>query len=151
MGSVSFDRDGPLWSIRGPPQPRTHIPVAANASAIIPQVKSGNAKMLAIVAESRMATFPNVPTLKEYGFKFDMRTNEVLAFGGPKGIPAEVVKNLEDAFQQAIESPEYKKVMEQLDNEPKFRDRKTFSKLIHELYPLIGQMIKEAGVADIAR
>jgi tripartite-type tricarboxylate transporter receptor subunit TctC len=128
-----------------------HIPVSANSSAIIPQVRAGKARMLAIVAETRMAMFPDIPTLKEYGFKFDMRANEVLGFGGPKGIPAEVVKKLEDAFRQAVESPEYKKVMEQLDNEPKFRDSKTFTRLIHELYPIIGQMIKEAGVAEVAK
>jgi len=128
-----------------------HIPVSANSSAIIPHHKGGKARMLAVVAESRVAAFPQIPSLKEYGFKFDLRSSEVLGFSGPKGMPPEVVKKLENAFKLAMEAPEYKRVMEQLDNEPKFRDSATFTKLIEELYPRIGEMIKEAGVTDIAK
>jgi tripartite-type tricarboxylate transporter receptor subunit TctC len=128
-----------------------HVPLVANSSAIIPYAKSGKARMLAIVAEKRMPMFPQVPALKEYGFKFDMRANEVLGFMGPKGIPPEVVKKLENAFKAAVDSPEYKKIMEQLDNEPVYRDSQTFTKLVQELYPRIGEMIKEAGVSEIAK
>jgi tripartite-type tricarboxylate transporter receptor subunit TctC len=128
-----------------------HIPVSANSSAIIPFQKSGKVRMLAIVAEKRMPQFPQVPSLKEYGFKFDLRANEVLGFIGPKGMPPEVIKKLENAFKQAVDSPEYKKVMEQLDNEPAYRDSQTFTKLVQELYPRIGEMIKEAGVSEIAK
>lgn len=128
-----------------------HIPVSANSSAIIPHHKAGKVRMLALVAESRMPMFPQIPVLKEYGYKFDLRANEVLGFSGPKGIPADVVKKLENAFRLAVQSPEYKKIMEQLDNEGNFRDSQTFTKLVKDLYPRVGEMIKEAGVSDIAR
>jgi tripartite-type tricarboxylate transporter receptor subunit TctC len=128
-----------------------HIPVVAGSSALIPHAKGGKVRLLAVVAETRTASFPQVPSLKEFGFKFDLRANEVLGFCGPKGIPPEVVKKLENAFKLATESQEFKNVAEQLDNEAKFRDSQTFTRLIHELYPRIGEMIKQGGLSDIAK
>jgi tripartite-type tricarboxylate transporter receptor subunit TctC len=124
-----------------------HIPVMASSSSIIPHAKAGKAKILAMVAEKRVATFPQVPSLKEFGFKFDLRANEVLGFCGPKGMPPEVIKKLENAFKQAVETAEYKNVLAQLDNEGGFRDSQSFTSLIRELYPIVGQMIKEAGIS----
>lgn len=128
-----------------------HIPLAAGSSAIIPHAKAGKLRMLAIVAETRLASFPQVPTLKEFGFRFEMRANEVLGFCGPAGMPSEIVRKFENAFKQAVESPENKNIMEQLDNEAKFRDSQTFTKLIQELYPRVGEMIKQAGLMEIAK
>lgn len=125
-----------------------HVPVAATSSAFVPHVKGGKLRVLVLLTAKRISAFPQVPTLKEMGFKLDLRGNEVLGFCGPKGLPPEIVKKLENAFKQAVESPENKQAMEQLDNEPRFRDSQTFTKLIQELYPEIGQVIKELGLAQ---
>lgn len=125
-----------------------HIPVIATSSAVIPYIKDGKLRLLAVVADSRIASFPDVPSLKEFGFKFDLRANEVLGICGPKGIPADVVKKLEDAFRAAVAGPDFKKVCEQLDNEIKFSDSQSFTKLIQELYPKMGDMIKQAYIKE---
>ncbi len=39
----------------------------------------------------------------------------------------------------------------QLDSEAKFRDSQTLTKLIQDLYPRIGEMIKQAGLMEIAK
>ncbi|HSR09975.1 MAG TPA: tripartite tricarboxylate transporter substrate binding protein [Thermodesulfobacteriota bacterium] len=128
-----------------------HVPVIAGSSALIPHAKSGKLRMLAVVAETRLASFPQVPTLKDFGFNFEMRANEVLGFCGPAGIPADIVKKYENAFKQAVDTPENKKILEQLDNEPKYRDSATFTRLIEDLYPRMGEMIKQVGLTDIAK
>lgn len=75
------------------------------------------------------------------------------SYGGgyPAGMPRGVVKKFENAFKQAVGRPENKNIIEQLDNKAKFRDSQTFTKLIHELYPRIGEMIKQAGLMEIAK
>lgn len=40
---------------------------------------------------------------------------------------------LQNAFKQAMESPEYKQVMIQLENEGRFKDSLTFTRLIQEV------------------
>jgi len=124
-----------------------HIPVAGCSSAFVPHVRGGKLRLLALFTAKRSLSFPEVPTLKELGFKLDLRGNEVLGFCGPKGMPREIVKKLEDAFRQAVETPEYKQAMEQLNNEGLFRDSRTFTDLVYELYPKIGQTIKDLGLA----
>jgi len=123
-----------------------HVPVSAASSAYVPHVKAGKMRVLVLLTGKRMAAFPEVPTLKEMGFKLDLRANEVLGLCGPKGLPPEMVTKLENACKQAVESSEFRKAMESLDNEGKFRDSQTITKLIHELYPQIGEKIKELGI-----
>lgn len=124
-----------------------HVPVAGCSSAFVPHVKSGKLRVLVLMTAKHMAAFPQVPSLMDYGFKWDLRGNEVLGFFGPKGMPADIVKKLEDAFKVATESPEYLKAMESLENEGRFRDSQTFTKLIHDVYPQVGDMIKQSGIS----
>ena len=124
-----------------------HIPVAALSSAFVPHVRAGKMRLLVVLGVKRISTFPQTPALKEFGVDVDLRGGEVLGFAGPKGIPAEIVSKLENGFKQAVASPENKNVMDQLANEPNFRDSKTFTKLIHELYARTGEMVKQLGLA----
>jgi tripartite-type tricarboxylate transporter receptor subunit TctC len=125
-----------------------HIPVASTSSACVPHVRAGKMKMLAVLGVKRISTFPQIPALKEFGVNIDLRGGEVLGFAGPKGIPPEIVRKLENAFKKAVESPENRTVMDQLANEPNFRDSKTFTQLIHELNVRTGEMIKKLGITQ---
>lgn len=125
-----------------------HIPVGSTSSAFAPHVRAGKMRLLAILGDKRISAFPQVPALKEFGVDIDLRGGEVLGFAGPKGLPPEIVTKLENAFKQAVESPENKNVMEQLANEANFRDSQTFTKLIHELNARTGEMIKQLGITQ---
>jgi len=120
-----------------------HVVVASLASTFIPHAKAGKIRPLAMFSESRVRLFPEVPTLKELGFKFDLRAPTVLGYGAPKGLPPEIRRKLEGAFEQAIKSPEFATVLKQLDNEVLYRQGETYKKLISELYQAIGKMLKE--------
>ena len=123
-----------------------HVPVIGASSAFIPHARAGKVRPLAIAGDNRLRAFPDIPTLKECGFDFDFRWTEGLGFSGPKGLSPEIVARLENAIKQAVESPAFKQVMEQLENETKYRDSQTFTRLFHELYPSVGKMIEQAGL-----
>ena len=53
------------------------------------------------------------PTAKELGY--DVVSYSPYGIVGPKGMDPKVVKIIHDAFKKAIDSPEHKKVLEQLD------------------------------------
>ena len=139
---VPFKGDAPnLTALLG-----GHVPISAASSAFVPHLRAGKLRLLALFTGTRMTEFPEVPTLKELGFKYDLRGNEVLGILGPKGLSQDIVKKLEKAIEKAVESEEFKKAMETLVNEAKFRDSVTFTKLIQDLYPQIGEMVKISGV-----
>ena len=60
-----------------------------------------------------MDVVPDAPTLYELGYPFGIIMDEY-AIVGPKGIPAAVVKMLEEAFLKSVETPRYRTFAENL-------------------------------------
>jgi tripartite-type tricarboxylate transporter receptor subunit TctC len=85
---------------------------ASSGSHVI-HIAAGRAKLLADYMDTR--TYPDVPTLEELGY-------EGLAIGkapyiviGPKNLPPNIRKTLEDAFEKASKSPAYLEVEKRLE------------------------------------
>ncbi|MEM2226739.1 MAG: tripartite tricarboxylate transporter substrate binding protein [Candidatus Bathyarchaeia archaeon] len=74
---------------------------------IFPAIKSGDARVLAVMSESRIPELPDVPTFKELGYDIVWGSFRVIAV--PKDTPDYAVKALEEAFKKAANDPEFKK------------------------------------------
>lgn len=75
------------------------------ASSSLQAVRDGRLRALAVTHPARLATLPDVPTVRELGFP----KLEAVAFAGlvlPAGVPAPVVAKLNAALNRAIEQPE---------------------------------------------
>lgn len=72
-------------------------------------VKAGKMNVLAGHGAKRLEGTPDVPTLKELGYNVALENYCMVA--GPKGLPAEVVKKLGDAFKQAVADKDYQDLM----------------------------------------
>jgi tripartite-type tricarboxylate transporter receptor subunit TctC len=88
-----------------------HIMAQVDSTGWGRQVDAGTFRLLATLGDRR--TRWNAPTVKELGI--DTVSNSPYGFVGPKGMPAEVVKRLHDAFKTAMDDPEHMKVLQQLD------------------------------------
>lgn len=77
----------------------------------ISQLKGGQLKGLGIAADSRMAAFPDIPTLSEQGIP--LVTGTWRGIGVPPKTPKDVVAKLASAFEEAAKSPEFVKFMEE--------------------------------------
>jgi tripartite-type tricarboxylate transporter receptor subunit TctC len=76
----------------------------ADAGPVLPQVKSGTVRALAVAAPKRMEDLPDVPTLKEAGADVD-----AVLWSGifvPKGTPPGIVKKLEGEFMRSAKLPD---------------------------------------------
>ena len=76
-------------------------------AAALPHIRSGRVKALAITGSVRQPTVKDVPTLIESGFKgFDA----VQWYGvvGPAGMPAPIVKQLNDTLNAVLAAPDMK-------------------------------------------
>jgi tripartite-type tricarboxylate transporter receptor subunit TctC len=76
-------------------------------AAALPHIRSGSVRPLAVTGAARQPTIKDVPTLIESGFKgFDA----VQWYGvvGPAGIPAPIVKQLNDTLNAVINAPDMK-------------------------------------------
>jgi len=80
--------------------------VAVLASAV-PMISSGTVRPLALAAPSATLLVAKVPLLEQLGMKDTTLTSWVIMIG-PKGLPADIVKRLNDAIDAAIVEPEVK-------------------------------------------
>jgi tripartite-type tricarboxylate transporter receptor subunit TctC len=68
-------------------------------------------KPLIIFSTKRLGAFPDVPCSKELGF--DITLPQFRSIVAKKGVPAERIKVLAEAFKKAMETPEWKKFAEE--------------------------------------
>lgn len=77
--------------------------------SMMPLVKSGRLKALAITGPVRSEEIPNVPTLSQAGVPFDA----VGWYGlfGPAGLPAEITQRLNAAVNKVLATPDMRKLI----------------------------------------
>lgn len=75
-----------------------------NINVVIPQLKSGKLRALAITSAKRSPLMPEVPTLEEAGIK-DANVYSWQAIAAPKGLPADVKKKIYDAVVATFKDP----------------------------------------------
>jgi len=79
------------------------------------QIKNGTLRAIGVMGKSRVPSLPDVPTIAEQGFP-DVDVAGWFMVAGPKGLPADKVKKLHDAFVTAFDSAEVKAAMAKQDN-----------------------------------
>ena len=86
------------------------IPVAFNVvSEVLPHVKAGRLRSLAVASPQRWAALPEVPSFSELGHK-DIVVVEFLGWYAPAKTPPELVRQLNAAVQEALGTPEMQEV-----------------------------------------
>ncbi|PZP91329.1 MAG: ABC transporter substrate-binding protein [Variovorax paradoxus] len=85
--------------------------------ALLPHLRSGALRALAVTTAQRAASIPDVPTTAEAGFPgFQAATwNALLATAG---VPRDTLNQLQDAARQAVQDPEVRARMQDLSVEP---------------------------------
>lgn len=119
-----------------------HIEAASVQPAeVLPQVKSGDLKVLAIMADERLEdTLPDTPTFQEVGYDVP----EIGVWRGvtvPKDTPEEVVAILSDAFTKAAEEEEFITFMENNGLGIVSRNAEEFGELMAESHEMYGELI----------
>lgn len=123
-----------------------HVDAAmANPSEAFEQMRAGRARGLAITAPERLKDLPDVPTLKESGV--NVVTSQYRGIAGPKNLPPEIVKVLEDGFKKVSDSPEWKtEYLDKYQQTNGFMNGAELSKYMDELYKENETLFKELGM-----
>ncbi len=107
-------------------------------------VESGKMRCLVILVGKRMKQFPNVPTVREFGFNFE--APNMIGIVGPKGMSPEVVKRLHDGFKKAMEDPIFVQSMEARFQPIVYMNSEEFGKSIAEADREQGVLIRQLGL-----
>ena len=114
-------------------------------AATLPQLKAGKLRALAVSSATRLPTLPDVPTMAEAGIGgYDERG--WAGYAAPAGTPPERMQKLEQAFQSALRSPEYKAFVDGLGNELVAGSAAEARALIKADYERYGKIVKALGL-----
>jgi tripartite-type tricarboxylate transporter receptor subunit TctC len=114
-------------------------------SEVIPHIKAGRFKALAVATPQRDPELPNVPTLIEEGV--DVHTwGSVKGVAVPAGTPKEVVKYIEETIGKICSDPEFKKTMSNIDQPVMYQNSADFVKFIKQASDDYGKLIKQLGI-----
>ncbi|MGC8811899.1 MAG: tripartite tricarboxylate transporter substrate binding protein [bacterium] len=122
-----------------------HVDFTAGAGIHLNYVKQGVFRMLAVtVAEQRDPDFPDIPTLKDLGYKDVPPALYILV--GPKGLPDPIFKKLEEVFTKAAHSADFKKVLKNLSVPFTFKTRSELETNFPKTYQFYANLLKEIGI-----
>ena len=74
---------------------------SAGLPALLPHIKTGKLRAIAVGTSQRLAQLPDVPTVAEMGFK-DFETSQWYGIHAPAGTPPELVKRLQEECYKAL-------------------------------------------------
>jgi tripartite-type tricarboxylate transporter receptor subunit TctC len=76
---------------------------SAGLPALLPHIKSGKLRAIAVGTPQRLPALPDVPTVAEMGFK-DFETSQWYGILAPAGTPRDIVKRLQEESLKALKS-----------------------------------------------
>ena len=115
-----------------------------NLPAIVPLVKSGKLRALAVATATRSPLLPEVPTMEEAGLKGYISTvwNGVFVRAGT---PRPLVERLARDIAAVLNSPEVRRSLEEQGFDAIPSTPEQFSELIRSEYPRWGSVVRQSG------
>lgn len=112
---------------------------------VVPLLKEGRLRVLAITSDKRDPMFPNIPTMKESGFP-DFETYVWASFYVKADTPDDVTAKLSDAVRRAMESPEGKAYANSLPCCAMMLGQKEMGEFQRREYERFKKVAEQAGI-----
>lgn len=126
-----------------------HVDALADSSSWAPHVEQGKLRLLATWGESRTARLKAVPTLKDAGYHVVVDAPN--GVGGPKGMDAQVVRRLRDAFRAAVASDEFRQACDKIDAPVLYLDGPEYERYVIETYKRETVLIERLKLKELLK
>ena len=121
------------------------IPVAIlGLGAIMPHIKSGRLRAIAVTSTQRSAALPDVPTLYESGIKFD--ATQWYGILTTAGAPPEIVSRINSDLKRAAAEPSVRERLIALGGEPATSTPEEYAALIRSETGKFAKIVKDANI-----
>lgn len=122
---------------------RVHLQFASSSAAVA-LAKSGEVRMLAVVAPKRSNLFPDLPTMGEQGMG-GVDIESWVGYFGPAGMAPQTVAKLNAALAQALNTPRVREEYRQAGAEAHPSSPEQFAAVVRETYNQWGKMLQQIG------
>jgi tripartite-type tricarboxylate transporter receptor subunit TctC len=114
-------------------------------TAIVPHIKSGEVRALAVTSPARIPEIPDVPTMDELGYP-GMPPDSWQAIVAPAGTPPAIIAKINKAVNEGLASPQVRGRIMALGGEPQPKSVEEFAAFIVSQYQRWGEVIRITGV-----
>ena len=114
-------------------------------SEVMPHIKAGRFKPLAIALPERDPALSDIPTLKELGINIST-WGSIKGIAVPAATPKEAIGYLETTMAKVCEDPEFRKIMADLFQPVMYQNSADFTKFMKEAYDDYGKLIKDLNI-----
>jgi tripartite-type tricarboxylate transporter receptor subunit TctC len=112
---------------------------------LMPHIKSGRLRPIAIAGEKRMKALPNVPSFAEEGFA-NVSLPNWQGVGAPAGTPRAIIDRITAEVEKLVAMPETVQKLEVEGFVPYYRDPEQLAELIGTNIDKVGKIIKAGNV-----
>lgn len=112
---------------------------------VLPQIKGQALRALAVTGDKRSASLPQVPTAKESGVR-NLYAASWNALAAPAKTPKEVVQKLNQEIQNALNHPDVRKKLQDMNVEPQPSSLQQAADLLSSETKRWGEVIQRAGI-----
>lgn len=124
-----------------------HVPMMFDSTiAIVPHIKAGSVRAIAITSAERSPLLPDVPTFKELGMA-DMQAYAWYGMFVRSGTPAEIVNKLNAAAAKFMESPQYQRIMADTGSENVADTPENFAAFVRAEAKKWGELVRSTGTS----
>ena len=117
----------------------------SNPANVASQIRSGRLRALAVTGESRVSTFPDVPTFAEEGMPEITLTNWQ-GVGGPAGIPKTIVDKIAAEIRRIVALPDTKEKLNAQGFEPFYNSAERTTAMLRSDIDKYAKIIKHANI-----
>ncbi len=115
------------------------------AASILPHVKGGKLRALAIARPARLPEYPELQTFSEAGVK-GYEVNAWYSVHAPAGVPREIVTKVNRELRRILDLPDVKERLKQLGSEGVGNTPEEFASFVRTESAKYAKAIREAGV-----
>jgi tripartite-type tricarboxylate transporter receptor subunit TctC len=112
---------------------------------VLPFIKEGKLRALAVTTAKRSSTLPNVPTLQEAGVP-NVAIGTWFGLLAPAATPQPVIARLNTEIVKIIQSPEFKKQMADIGAEPIGNKPEDMAKQIKDETEKFARLVKDRKI-----
>lgn len=123
-----------------------HVPMAVTSTvAIMPFVKTGKVRALAVTAPERLEALPSVPTLRESGYP-DLQLTNWIGLVAPSATPATVIARLNSEVVRSLNNAEVQAKLKGQDLFPAAGTSEQFAAFLQSEAARYTNVVRQAGI-----
>jgi tripartite-type tricarboxylate transporter receptor subunit TctC len=113
-------------------------------SEVLPHIKAGRLRALAVAFEKRDPSVPDIPTFREQGYEV-VTAGSVKGIAAPKGTPKEILVYLEQKFKVIADDAEFQKIMKDVGQPVMYQNAEEYKVWFKHAYDQYGELVKTLG------